>query len=751
VCEDLPIDAWLIRARRIAEGAGFSTAFVNESAVADNEAAVDDLSSDLLPTEIPRRYTGRRPSIAIDPEELIWAGLVLERIWQIISGAVPRIANAKELRTSVLNLAERLGLAAETTRPINRPGSNSIVGRTALDLRALRLLRLAIGSSAEAFWAVDGASANVPMSDFIEEVVRALRSITLPIAGADPGGLRVLEATDVRGLEFRAMFIAGLVEGGFPLRASRDWIYPQDQREVLKSFGLTLEDLSPDTLLKEEHYFYQAACRATERLYLTHPVTAEDGNASVASYYIEEARRAASAEISVETINRDFNGERLSEVTSASDAAVSLVRAAVRSRTGASDVDSVLPFAVRDGYLSKSAIERIAIESEREGLEFGAFDGRVDDPRLLLRLAKRFGPDSVFSASAFNLYGNCPFKFFARRILNLEPRGEAAIDLRAIDAGSLLHDILKRFFERHRRQRLDLLDRDSLVRELNTVADEVFDEREQYLPPLSPAVWRIDREIRKVLLEQVLEYERSLEDTTSVKDIRASYYELAYGMKDPQADPRSKSACLEIPRHQARDSGGGNQEHASSVLSQGASSQTNVNAEATAGKAESARIRGRIDRVDIAADGTAIAYDYKLSRGPSVKDMREGRDVQIALYLEALERVLLPGNQLAGGGYYALRGGKSRRNNGMYRRRMAAYTNIRSTNASSLEDEDWSRLRSEIIAHIWSYIDGMRTGRLEPVPSLEKKTCSICDYAAVCRYDVFRIRKKQTSRPKSVG
>ena len=70
-----------------------------------------------------------------------------------------------------------------------------------------------------------------------------------------------------RGLRFRALFIAGLVEVVFR-SASRDWIYPHEERERLKSYGLSLEDISPDTLLKE-HYFYQAACRATERLYLT--------------------------------------------------------------------------------------------------------------------------------------------------------------------------------------------------------------------------------------------------------------------------------------------------------------------------------------------------------------------------------------------------------------------------------------------------------------------------------------------------
>src|SRR4029077_3837656 len=110
-------------------------------------------------------------------------------------------------------------------------------------------------------------------------------------------------------------FIAGLVEGGFPLRALRDWIYPNDERERLKQHGLTLEDISPATLLKEEHYFYQAACRATERLYLTRPLILEDDSETVASYYIDELRRAvAPATIVAESVRPDYEGNSLAMV-----------------------------------------------------------------------------------------------------------------------------------------------------------------------------------------------------------------------------------------------------------------------------------------------------------------------------------------------------------------------------------------------------------------------------------------------------
>src|SRR6185369_3394800 len=171
------------------------------------------------------------------------------------------------------------------------------------------------------------------LQTFIAEVRRSLSSQSQLVGPADRSGLRVLEATDVRGLSFKAIFIAGLVEGGFPLRATRDWIYPHEERERLKSYGLTLEDISPATLLKEEHYFYQSACRASERLYLTLPLLLEDDSETVASYYVDELRRAVSPMgITAEIIRRDYDGKNIYQVSNTNELNVALVRQEERHR-----------------------------------------------------------------------------------------------------------------------------------------------------------------------------------------------------------------------------------------------------------------------------------------------------------------------------------------------------------------------------------------------------------------------------------
>src|SRR5262249_16140719 len=204
------------------------------------------------------------------------------------------------------------------------------------------------------------------------------------------------------------------------------------------------------------------------------------------------------------------------------------------------------------------------------------------------------------------------------------PRGEAALDLQAIDAGKLLHDILRRFFEKHRGEALHAKNHASLRDELLHIADDVFDEHERVVPPLNRQIWKIDREIRKILLDQVLLYELEMQEAAGGHDVLPAYFEVAFGgMKSAAKDPHSKEEPLERTR------------------------KTFVGD-------ETIKISGQIDRVDVAGDDTLIAYDYKLSTGSSRSDIVSGRSLQLPIYLEALEKLILPEHPIAGGGYYVI-------------------------------------------------------------------------------------------------
>lgn len=682
------------------------------------------------PLDVPLPGSERRPKPAseVHPALIEWSALIVEQVARLIEGT-PREARPRELRDGMMRLLDELQFAGEVRGSQPETLTDSALPALTLDLRGLEGLRRALAAATKSIEISErtvtraAQPSRIKLATLLDETLRSVRAQSLVTVGADPDGLKVLEATDVRGLRFRAVFVAGLIEGGFPLRASRDWIYPHDERERLKQYGLTLEDISSDTLLKEEHYFYQVVCRATERLYLSRPLVLEDGLETVSSYYVEELSRAiAPAKISRETVRSDFDGRSLFESSRSSELAMLLVRQEERRRHRAQRRDTLphdliaklIASACERGILSEAARRRIKIERERGGPSFGRFDGVISSKRLIESLRQQYGVGHDFSASELSLYGKCPFKFFGEKVLRLEPRGEAALDLTALDAGNLLHEALRRFFERHRGERLTELDRAELRRELGEVAGAVFDEHEYAVPPLNLQVWELDREIRKMLLERVLDYEIEAEEKTRARDVRPAYFELAFGMKSGAVDPYSTDRKLEFQR----DSGY---------------------------QAETVRVRGQIDRVDVAHDGsgTAIAYDYKLSKGATLDDMREGRALQLHIYLAALEQLFLPGSKIAGAGYYAIKGGDSRRNQGLYRKDLAEYTGVGTRTASTLSDSEWERVRDEMQARIWEFIDGLRAGQMLVEPSAPEATCPHCDYSAVCRYEKFRIRSKQ--------
>ncbi|MEP6706821.1 MAG: PD-(D/E)XK nuclease family protein, partial [Pyrinomonadaceae bacterium] len=524
VGSELRVADWLGRARQLI--AELPAAEETRELLVGSETADEEDGDSVMEAEserddpsilrAPRPEKKRRPSREVHPAAIAWASLVVARLDQLIRD-LPQKGQPLELRSALIKLLDALQFYSETTRA-SRGSSDTELAQVALDRRGLESLRRAFaaaGRSIQMAGAIvtPGPAGNrnerVALEVFLNEVNRCLHSQVLRAGLGNRDGLRVLEATDVRGLRFRALFIAGLIEGGFPLRASRDWIYPHEERERLQRYGVTLEDKSPDVLLKEEHYFYQAACRATDRLYLTRPLTLDDGTETVASYYIDELRHAvAPAEIEVKRIRRDFDELGLFDSSSSAELAISLVRQSEQHlhRAGRKNVlpllqiERLISRAEAGGYLSPSALRRIEIERERAGPSFGPYDGQMTDPDLISLLSEEFGPLFPHSASGLSLYGNCPYKFFASRVLKLQPRGEAALDLEAIDAGKLLHEVLRRFFERHRTHSLLSLDREEIHRELAEVADEVFDEHERVVPPLNPRIWKIDREIRKIIL-----------------------------------------------------------------------------------------------------------------------------------------------------------------------------------------------------------------------------------------------------------
>jgi RecB family exonuclease len=305
--------------------------------------------------------------------------------------------------------------------------------------------------------------------------------------------------------------------------------------------------------------------------------------------------------------------------------------------------------------------------------------------------AKKFGSDFVHSASGLSVYGNCPYRFFAQRVL----RSSRAAKPRSIYRRSTPANCCTTFcvasLNASPRGAAQTGSQET-AKGARAIADAVFDEHERVVPPLNKQIWKIDREIRKILLDQVLLYELEIQEEAKATASAARIFR----------------SC--VWRHEVGGERSGFERR----------SRSSSRAKTFVGE-ESIKISGQIDRVDVARDNTLIAYDYKLSTGSSRSDIISGRSLQLPIYLEALEKLILPDQPIAGGGYYVIRGAQDRRNKGLYRASQLDYLHLRAKN-SVFTDDDWQRIRTQVVAKIWEFLDGMRAGSSSSIhPSVRRR------------------------------
>ncbi len=141
------------------------------------------------------------------------------------------------------------------------------------------------------------------------------------------------------------------------------------------------------------------------------------------------------------------------------------------------------------------------------------------------------------------------------------------------------------------------------------------------------------------------------------------------------------------------------------------------------------RLQGRIDRVDVAPDGTAVLYDYKGSTAaPQAKWVADGK-LQLALYMLALPHLL--GLEAAGGLYQPLGGSQDPKPRGLIR--AGADPEQELTKNDRLDDDAFAAVLDGALAAAQGAVAEIRAGRLEPRPATCGWRNGGCTHPSVCR------------------
>ena len=404
----------------------------------------------------------------------------------------------------------------------------------------------------------------------------------------------------------RATILLGFDQVHFPRRRSEDPLLGDDEREALEKAGAEVGPSRRRQMLDEHMLAYIALTRASEYLWISCPRADSDGSPVQASPFLDRILKAVPG-LKVEQVG-DARADRsirgLSRVSELGERLASEFRYRV-------PLDQVTDEATKARRRAWNAL----YEAARNRSEWAATLrqllaglGYRNDATLRDGLIQRaVRTPFMGSVSELELYAACPFAHYARYFLRLDPRMEA--DLAQVDVGTYCHAIMEEFIRYLATSGTDLADlEDADIEEGITAAADKVEPALADQMMLEAARHAFLAQRHRGYMTRVTRWQR---DSAKVGRFRPWKVELAFGYQGA-----ADALILKTP------------------------------------KGREIRLRGRIDRVDLADLGDVLlglVVDYKTTDARYKKlDLTEvyhGLALQLVGYLLVLRQ---RGESLAG-------------------------------------------------------------------------------------------------------
>jgi ATP-dependent helicase/nuclease subunit B len=577
----------------------------------------------------------------------------------------------------------------------------------------------ALVSSLENLKELDLVRSPVAFDVFRTYALEKIRTASAETGRFGKGCVNIFTMASGIGLSFSCVFIPGMSAKDLPgRRMDNPLVYDREKDLVNSAFRGRVHVISSWELQEQESLLFSMVVRSSrERLVLSYSRTEPDSSGEVvpSPYLLEVGKVMAGKNVFYNGL-KDIPGfealpPRFYRILPEQD---SLDRGEYREsilRKGKMEGN-------RDFVMDLAAIvkpfHRILSGWENRNLKdiFTSHEGRISGEELLAWTKDRCRQIfSLASVTKLEEYHTCPYKFFLKRILGVQPI-ESPEDVRTIsskDRGDLYHRILHEFFTRLKNENslpLSLEKMDYYSEILETVMETICEEAVSSGITGDYSSWYEQSIDLKDDLRQFLKLESSLAQDQK-KHYRCRYvpslFEHAFGF-------RNEDGTYPVPPAEIKLD-------AEDVFS----------------------YLGKIDRVDFSEDNTScLIIDYKTGRHDSKRNRSNsligGKQLQLPLYLYSASQVLEGINDLSDCGailYFITKKGEFRE--------------------VEFTGEELKKKRQDVIRLIRGVLDGVNNGVFIPFPKhllpglrdddreQEVGHCGICDYKSICPDDVESI------------
>jgi ATP-dependent helicase/nuclease subunit B len=424
----------------------------------------------------------------------------------------------------------------------------------------------------------------------------------------------------------KAIFLLGATQKQFPIPLANSGVLTDEDRDAAETAEFHIAPSSTQSLTDRQYLAYIAFTRPSQFMCISYPCLDEKGSPIMRSHFIDELQSLFD-DLREEYVADDLL--RLSEVQNAPELGELLCSRLGRDVVGhpssmgvppmsstavpAVSTTGILPVNVHGGDARATSDDGLAgllramqsdgeykLPAERIISALSYENRAVLEPGVAQEL---FGHYLHASATKLQAFAACPYRYFAKYVLDLKPRRE--FKLEPLDLGRFYHAALDSLQKRLTQERVDLarIEGDRLVQVLR---EEITDLAEKDLF-LAQFVRRsahnafVIESAGRVLEECVLGVRRMVQ----AGSFRPVLSEVGFGRPQNEA---GRLGRFELPLPDGR------------VLS----------------------LDGKIDRLDVAqinGRNVAIILDYKRSRSGALFDwggFYHGLDVQLALYMLAV-------------------------------------------------------------------------------------------------------------------
>ncbi|MBN1437268.1 MAG: exodeoxyribonuclease V subunit gamma [Sedimentisphaerales bacterium] len=449
------------------------------------------------------------------------------------------------------------------------------------------------------------ATESLPAEELVSIIKSALTQLTLALIPPRLDQVLVGSIERSRHPDIQIAFIIGASQGAFPVPVSTESILANDDRAIAETHDFTLAQRTEELLNTRQYLTYIAFTRPAQKLYITYPLTQADTTEIQPSPFLKDLTQ----------LYTDLSAQHYSpdQITLPHLYTTRELTDRLCLELGPDKTTSLADKQLHSAILSQ--LQTITSQTETAQAVTAAlqYDNTNQlDPDLPAQLLPHNLSCSVTRLTSF---AECPYKHFAKYILNLEPRRQ--FRFQAIDLGTFYHTVLEQLTQQllAANSNFATADIDHLQKLTQQTADHLLQTDSFYLN-----FCRHSAHNRYIIQAAVENLQRCVTDLATIS--RAGLF-------------RTVATEYRFGKNK-------------NPLTIGLPNNHNIT------------LNGSIDRLDLAPidnQTAALVFDYKL-HAKSVKwdHIHHGLDLQLPLYLLAAQNITPPNHnrpidQVAGAFY----------------------------------------------------------------------------------------------------